>query len=309
MTHPKKPPFSFQEIIRSLDKYWCKKGCVLLQPLDIELGAGTMHWATVLKSLGEDPWRAAYVQPCRRPADGRYGDNPNRLQHYYQYQVILKPSDKKSQSLYLDSLEALGIARTAHDIRFIDDDWESPVLGAKGVGWEVWCDGMEISQFTYFQQIGGIACHPVSTEITYGLERLAMFVQQRDIYDLVYAWDAHGEPVHYGEIFKDNEREQSRFNFELADTALLLRWLGEYEQQADTLLTEKCLRPAYEHCLKASHVFNLLEARGALSVTERQNIILRIRRRVARCCRLWIDQQASPNARAPNENSPNESHA
>lgn len=265
---------SFQDLILKLQNFWSQQGCVLLQPYDLEVGAGTFHPATTLRALGPDPWRAAYVQPCRRPTDGRYGDNPNRLQHYYQYQVILKPSPDNVQALYLDSLAALGIDAAIHDIRFVEDDWESPTLGAWGLGWEVWCDGMEVTQFTYFQQVGGIDCDPVSAEITYGLERLAMYVQGVDsIYDI----DWNGAGVSYGDVFLQNEKEFSAYNFEHANTDILLRQFRDAEEQCQTLLGAGLALPAYDHCMKASHLFNLLDARGVISVTERAAYIGRIR--------------------------------
>ena len=265
---------SFQDIILKLQHFWSDQGCVLLQPYDLEVGAGTFHPATTLRALGPEPWKAAYVQPSRRPTDGRYGENPNRLQHYYQYQVILKPSPQDVQSLYLDSLAALGIDAGLHDIRFVEDDWESPTLGAWGLGWEVWCDGMEVTQFTYFQQVGGIDCDPVSAELTYGLERLAMYVQGVDnVYDL----DWNGAGITYGDVYLQNEREFSAYNFEHANTDALLRQFRDAEEQCAALLDAKLSLPAYDHCLKASHLFNLLDARGVISVTERAAYIGRIR--------------------------------
>lgn len=283
MTH-KKP--SFQRIIASLHDYWASQGCALLQPYDTELGAGTFHWATALKALGPKPWRAAYVQPSRRPSDGRYGKNPNRLQHYYQYQVLLKPSPEESQKLYLESLAAIGIDIKSHDIRFIEDDWESPTLGAWGVGWEVWCDGMEVSQFTYFQQIGGIDCAPSSTELTYGLERLALYVQGVEtIFDI----DFNGAGLRYGDIFQPAEYEFSRYNFEATDPDLLLRQFNETEKECRRLVEkEKLSLPAYDLCLKTSHLFNLLDARGVISVTERQAYITRIRHLAELCCTAYV---------------------
>src|SRR5579863_2983113 len=276
---------SFQDLILTLQNYWASKGCVLLQPYDVEMGAGTFHPATTLRALGPRPWKAAYVQPSRRPTDGRYGENPNRLQHYYQYQVILKPAPADSQALYLKSLDALGIDAKRHDIRFVEDDWESPTLGAWGLGWEVWLDGMEVTQFTYFQQVGGIECDPVSTEITYGLERLAMYVQGvENVYDLDY----NGAGVKYGDVFKRAEREYSAYNFEVADTALLFRHFADAEQECGALLDKKLPLPAYDQCIKASHVFNLLDARGAISVTERQSYILRVRELAKGCGAAWL---------------------
>jgi len=283
------PKNSFQGLILALHNYWADYGCVILQPYDMEVGAGTFHPATTLRALGPRPWKAAYVQPCRRPGDGRYGENPNRLQHYYQYQVIIKPSPPDFQALYLGSLEAIGIDATLHDIRFVEDDWESPTLGAWGLGWEVWCDGMEVSQFTYFQQICGVECAPVSGELTYGLERLAMYVQGVDsIYDLNFNGLEGNDKVTYGDVFKRNEREYSRWNFDVANTEILLRHFEDAESECLRILeqddkdpkTGKTIvmaHPAYDQCIKASHVFNLLDARGVISVTERQSYILRVR--------------------------------
>jgi len=275
---------NFQEFIRQLDQFWSQHGCVLIQPLDTEVGAGTFHPATFLRSIGPEPWNAAYVQPCRRPTDGRYGENPNRLQHYYQYQVVMKPSPENLQDLYLDSLAALGIDPRVHDIRFVEDNWESPTLGAWGLGWEVWLNGMEVTQFTYFQQAGGLECRPVMGEITYGTERLAMYLQGVDsVFDLVWT-DAGGRCVTYGEVFLQNEVEQSHYNFEHADVPALLAWFDTCEREAQKLVALDLPLPAYEQVLKASHSFNLLDARHAISVTERQRYILRVRelaRRVA----------------------------
>ena len=268
---------TFQDLIFSLQSYWAAQGCVVVQPLDMEVGAGTFHPATFLRALGPEPWRAAYVQPSRRPTDGRYGDNPNRLQHYYQFQVLLKPSPEDIQDLYLGSLEALGIDPLVHDIRFVEDDWESPTLGAWGLGWEVWLNGMEITQFTYFQQAGGMDCRPVSGEITYGLERLAMYLQNaQSVYDLVWS-EFDGHTVTYGDVFHQNEVEQSTYNFEHADVDALLRRFQECEQECQRLVAAGLALPAYEQVLKASHTFNLLDARKAVSVTERQGYILRVR--------------------------------
>lgn len=268
---------TFQEILLTLQNYWAEQGCVVLQPYDMEVGAGTFHTATFLRSLGPERWHAAYVQPSRRPTDGRYGDNPNRLQHYYQYQVVLKPNPPNIQELYLDSLRALGIDPLTHDIRFVEDNWESPTLGAWGLGWEVWLNGMEVTQFTYFQQVGGIECFPVTGEITYGLERLAMYIQGVDsVYDLVWADGEFGR-VTYGDVFHQNEVEQSTYNFEYADVPKLFELFDFYEEQADKLVLANLPLPAYEMVLKASHTFNLLDARGAISVTERQRFILRVR--------------------------------
>jgi len=264
---------TFQQLILQLNAFWDRHGCVLLQPYDMEVGAGTFHTATFLRAIGPEPWRAAYVQPSRRPKDGRYGDNPNRLQHYYQYQVVLKPSPADIQDLYLQSLQALGIDPREHDIRFVEDDWESPTLGAWGLGWEVWLDGMEVTQFTYFQEVGSLPCRPVLGEITYGLERLAMYLQGKEsVFDLVWV-----EGVTYGDVYHQNEVEQSRYNFELSDPELLFRHFTEYEAQAKRLMEAQCVLPAYEMVLKCSHTFNLLDARGAISVTERAAYIGRVR--------------------------------
>ncbi|HLB06639.1 MAG TPA: glycine--tRNA ligase subunit alpha [Alphaproteobacteria bacterium] len=275
----------FQDLILTLQHYWAKQGCVLLQPYDLEVGAGTFHPATSLKSLGPEPWRAAYVQPSRRPKDGRYGDNPNRLQHYYQFQVILKPSPDDIQELYLASLTELGIDPLAHDIRFVEDDWESPTLGAWGLGWEVWCDGMEVTQFTYFQQVGGIDCQPVSGELTYGLERLAMYVQG---IENVFALDWNGAGVTYGDVFRQNEREFSAYNFERAQTQILWQHFQDAESECTALLAADLALPAYDHCLKASHIFNLMEARGVISVTERASYIARVRALAKACCEAYL---------------------
>jgi glycyl-tRNA synthetase alpha chain len=268
---------TFQGLIFALQEYWAQKGCVVLQPLDIEVGAGTFHPATFLRAIGPESWNTAYVQPCRRPTDGRYGKNPNRLQHYYQFQVLLKPSPKNIQDLYLDSLATLGIDMSIHDIRFVEDNWESPTLGAWGLGWEVWLNGMEVTQFTYFQQAGGLECHPVSGEITYGIERIAMYLQGVDsIYDIIWAKNSDGV-VTYGDVFKQNEIEMSAFNFEEADVALLFSYFDNAESQCNELIGKTLALPAYEQVLKASHYFNLLDARKAISVTERQRFILRVR--------------------------------
>lgn len=268
---------TFQELIFRLQQFWSKHGCLIQQPFDMEVGAGTFHPATFLRSLGPEPWRAAYVQPSRRPTDGRYGENPNRLQHYYQFQVVIKPSPLDIQQLYLDSLKELGIDPLVHDIRFVEDNWESPTLGAWGLGWEVWLNGMEISQFTYFQQVGGLDCRPVTGEITYGLERIAMYLQDvNSVYDLVWT-RSDASTVTYGDIYHQNEVEMSTFNFEKADTAVLFRHFDDYEQQSQQLIADNLPLPAYEMVLKASHTFNLLDARHAISVTERQRYILRVR--------------------------------
>jgi glycyl-tRNA synthetase alpha chain len=264
---------TFQQLILKLNAFWDRQGCVLLQPYDMEVGAGTFHTATFLRAIGPEPWKAAYVQPSRRPKDGRYGENPNRLQHYYQYQVVLKPSPANIQELYLESLQDLGVNPKEHDIRFVEDDWESPTLGAWGLGWEVWLDGMEVTQFTYFQQVGGLDCKPVLGEITYGLERLAMYLQGKDsIFDLAWA-----PGVTYRDVYHQNEVEQSRYNFELSNTELLFRHFGEFEAEAKRLIEAQCTLPAYEMVLKSSHTFNLLDARGAISVTERAAYIGRVR--------------------------------
>lgn len=268
---------TFQEIIAKLNQYWAEQGCVILQPLDIEVGAGTFHPATFLRAIGPEPWSTAYVQPSRRPTDGRYGENPNRLQHYYQYQVILKPSPKNIQEAYLQSLKALGIDFSEHDIRFVEDNWESPTLGAWGLGWEVWLDGMEVTQFTYFQQVGGIDCSPVTGEITYGLERIAMYIQGVDsVYDLLWADSANG-PVYYRDVFHQNEKEMSAYNFEQADVDFYHTLFDQAEKDTHRLIDTELPLPAYECVLKASHAFNMLDARHAISVTERQRFILRVR--------------------------------
>ena len=285
----KKPKFqTFQDTILNLQKFWSKHGCVILQPYDMEVGAGTFHPATTLRSLGPKPWKAAYVQPSRRPTDGRYGDNPNRLQHYYQFQVIIKPSPSNIKKLYLNSLSVIGINHKDHDIRFVEDDWESPTLGAAGLGWEVWCDGMEITQFTYFQQMAGFQCKPVSVEITYGLERICMFTQQKkNVYDLV--WNNNG--VDYREVFHQAEKEFSAYNFDYANTENLLKIFEMIESEAKSLVEKKISLPAYDQCLKASHVFNLLDARGVISVTQRAEYISRIREITKLAAETWIDTQ------------------
>jgi len=278
---------NFQEVILSLQKFWARKGCVLVQPYDIEVGAGTFHPATLLKVLGPEPWNVAYVQPSRRPTDGRYGENPNRLQHYYQFQVILKPSPIDVQKQYLQSLKALGIDSLEHDIRFVEDDWESPTLGASGLGWEVWLDGMEITQFTYFQMAGSIELHPVSVEITYGLERISMYLQGVDnVYDL--QWNNN---ITYGDVYHQQEIEQSTYNFELADVDMLLDLFNKYEAEAKRIIKEKLVIPAYEYCLKCSHTFNILDARGAINVTERTGYIARIRNLARACAEQYLAQR------------------
>ena len=268
---------TFQEFTTRLQEFWADRGCVIVQPLDLEVGAGTFHPATFLRSIGPEPWNAAYVQPCRRPTDGRYGENPNRLQHYYQFQVVMKPSPDDIQEIYLQSLEAVGIDPAVHDIRFVEDNWESPTLGAWGLGWEVWLNGMEITQFTYFQQAGGLECKPVTGEITYGMERLAMYLQEVDsVFDVVWTRSG-GRTVTYGEVFHQNEVEQSAYNFEHADVAALFKWFDVCEREARKLVELDLPLPAYDQALKASHTFNLLDARKAISVTERQRYILRVR--------------------------------
>ena len=285
----KKIMLTFQQIISNLQKYWSKQGCIILQPYDIEVGAGTFHPATTLRSLGPQPWKAAYVQPSRRPTDGRYGENPNRLQHYYQYQVIIKPSPSNIKQTYLKSLAAIGIDVKNHDIRFVEDDWESPTLGAAGLGWEVWCDGMEITQFTYFQQMTGIECKPVPVEITYGLERLCMFVQEKNnVFDL--DWNNNG--VKYKEVFFQAEKEFSAYNFEFANTDTLLKNFENTENECKSLLQKNLSLPAYDQCLKASHIFNLLDARGVIGVAERTGYITRIRELAKGCGALWLSSQS-----------------
>ena len=285
---------NFQSLILTLQNYWAGKGCVILQPFDMEVGAGTFHPATTLRSLGpDDVWNTAYVQPSRRPTDGRYGENPNRLQHYYQFQVLLKPSPVNSQDLYLGSLQAIGLNPRDHDIRFVEDDWESPTLGAWGLGWEVWCDGMEVSQYTYFQQVGGIECNPVPLELTYGLERLAMYIQDvESIYDLDWnGLNASDGGKKYKDIFHQSEQEYSAFNFEAADTEKLLQHFSDAEAECESLLTrDKPLPlPAYDQCMKASHLFNLLDSRGVISVADRQGYIGRVRVLARRCCEQWVE--------------------
>jgi glycyl-tRNA synthetase alpha chain len=277
---------TFQDLILTLQNYWAAQGCLILQPYDDQMGAGTFHPATTLRALGPRPWNAAFVQPSRRPSDGRYGENPNRLQHYYQYQVILKPAPENVQELYLGSLRAIGLDPDLHDIRFVEDDWESPTLGAAGLGWEVWCDGMEVTQFTYFQQVGGFDCDPVCAEITYGLERLAMYVQDVEfVYDLKF-----NEQFRYGEVFHQAEREFSAYNFERADTEILFQHFKDAEKQCRELLAApKLVLPAYDQCIKASHSFNLLDARGVISVTERAAYIGRVRALAQACCQAWLE--------------------
>jgi len=293
---PPAPAQSFQDLVLTLQRFWADQGCVILQPYDMEVGAGTFHPATTLRSLGPRPWKAAYVQPSRRPKDGRYGENPNRLQHYYQFQVVLKPSPPQLQDLYLRSLESIGVDPLLHDIRFVEDDWESPTLGAWGLGWECWCDGMEVSQFTYFQQVAGFECAPVSGELTYGLERLAMYVQGvENVYDLNFNGRTGGDKVTYGDVFRQAEQEYSRYNFEFADVEILFRHFRDAEQECRALLEKgegvdhhRMVLPAYDQCIKASHAFNLLDARGVISVTERQSYILRVRELAKACGAAWL---------------------
>jgi glycyl-tRNA synthetase alpha chain len=283
----KTTPLSFQDMILRLHAFWAEKGCAILQPYDLEMGAGTFHTATTLRALGPVPWNAAFVQPCRRPTDGRYGENPNRLQHYYQYQVILKPSPSDIQQLYLDSLTAIGIDPMLHDIRFVEDDWESPTLGAWGLGWEVWCDGMEVTQFTYFQQMGGYDCKPVAGELTYGLERLAMYIQGKDsVYDLDY----NGHGLTYGDVFHENEVQMSTWNFEVANTESLFDQFKKAAAECENCLDKALPIPAYEQAIKASHVFNLLQARGVISVQERAAYMGRVRDLAKGACAAWIDK-------------------
>ncbi len=300
MTHDLNPKGSFQGLILTLHRFWAQHGCVILQPYDMEVGAGTFHPATTLRSLGPRPWKAAYVQPSRRPKDGRYGENPNRLQHYYQYQVILKPNPSNLQELYLQSLDAIGIDTALHDVRFVEDDWESPTLGAWGLGWECWCDGMEVSQFTYFQQVAGFECMPVSGELTYGLERLAMYVQGvENVYDLNFNGLEGADKVTYGDVFLQAEQEYSRHNFEYANTDMLFSHFRDAEGECRALLDKGArddkhlmVLPAYDQCIKASHVFNLLDARGVISVTERQSYILRVRELAKACGEAWLQTDA-----------------
>ncbi len=291
---PNAAPRCFQDVILTLQNYWAGQGCAILQPYDTEVGAGTLHPATTLRALGPKPWRAAYVQPSRRPKDGRYGENPNRLQHYYQFQVILKPNPPDLQDLYLKSLVAIGVDPLLHDIRFVEDDWENPTVGAWGLGWEVWCDGMEVSQYTYFQQVGGLDVRPVSGELTYGLERLAMYVFGVDnVYDLPFNDPAGPVPLTYGDVFLANERQQSRFNFELSDPEMNLRWFADAEGAAKRLLAEGAVLPAFDYTLKASHLFNLLDARGVVSPTERQSFIARVRDLAKGCASAWEQLQTA----------------
>jgi glycyl-tRNA synthetase alpha chain len=287
-----KKEHSFQHIILTLQKFWMDQGCVVLQPYDMEVGAGTFHPATLLRALGPNPWNVAYVQPSRRPKDGRYGENPNRLQHYYQFQTILKPSPDNIQELYLKSLEAIGIKPEEHDIRFVEDDWESPTLGAWGLGWEVWCDGMEVTQFTYFQQVGGIECFPVSGEITYGLERLAMYIQGiENVYDLDWNGVEGEGNVKYGDVFLEAEKEYSAYNLEHANTKKLFTHFEDAEVECLALLEKELPLPAYDQCIKASHLFNLLDARGVIGVTERASYIGRVRTLAKGCCEAWMAKE------------------
>lgn len=299
------PARSFQGLILTLQRFWAAQGCVILQPYDMEVGAGTFHPATTLRALGPRPWKAAYVQPSRRPKDGRYGENPNRFQHYYQFQVILKPSPANLQELYLESLKAIGLDQSLHDVRFVEDDWESPTLGAWGLGWECWCDGMEVSQFTYFQQVAGLDCQPVSGELTYGLERLAMYIQGVDRgFDLNFNGQEGADKITYGDVFRQAEQEYSRFNFEHADVELLKRHFRDAEGECEALLKageadageaggrHLMAMPAYDQCIKASHAFNLLDARGVISVTERQSYILRVRELAKACGAAWLKTEA-----------------
>ena len=285
----KKKNLSFQDTIFNLQKYWSKKGCVILQPYDLEVGAGTFHPATTLRSLGPKPWKTAYVQPSRRPTDGRYGDNPNRLQHYYQFQVLIKPSPKEIKKMYLNSLSSIGINHEEHDIRFVEDDWESPTLGAAGLGWEVWCDGMEVTQFTYFQQMAGVECKPVSVEITYGLERLCMFIQnKKSVFDLI--WNDEG--ITYKDVFHQSEKEFSAYNFEYANTDNLFKIFEMLEEETKLLVEKKISLPAYDQCLKCSHIFNILDARGVISVAQRAEYIARIRELTKSIGKVWIESQS-----------------
>ncbi len=284
----KKVPFTFQETILALQKYWSKQGCIILQPYDLEVGAGTFHPATTLRSLGEKPWKTAYVQPSRRPTDGRYGENPNRLQHYYQFQVLIKPSPSNIKKLYLNSIATIGINHNEHDIRFVEDDWESPTLGAAGLGWEVWCNGMEITQFTYFQQMAGLECKPISVEITYGLERLCMFIQnKKNVFDL--NWNNEG--ISYKDVFYQSEKEFSAYNFEYANTDNLFKIFDMIEQEAKSLIEKKISLPAYDQCLKASHIFNILDARGVISVAQRAEYISKIRDLTKSIGKVWLESQ------------------
>ena len=286
------PKNSFQGLILTLQNYWASVGCTILQPYDMEVGAGTFHPSTILRALGPDPWNAAYVQPSRRPSDGRYGENPNRMQHYYQFQVILKPSPDNIQDLYLESLNQIGISKDLHDIRFVEDDWESPTLGAWGLGWEVWCDGMEVSQFTYFQQVCGYECNPIPGELTYGLERLAMYVQEVDnVYDLNYNGLQDENKITYGDVFKRSEKEFSYYNFKEANTDYIFRQFKDCEDEGLRLASIGLALPAYDQCIKASHLFNILDARGVISVTERQSYIFRVRNLAKSSADAWLENK------------------
>ena len=285
---------TFQDMILELERYWADQGCTVMQPYDSEVGAGTFHTATTLRSLGPADWRTCYPQPCRRPADGRYGENPNRMQHYYQFQVILKPCPPNSQDLYLGSLAAIGLDPDEHDVRFVEDDWESPTLGAWGLGWEVWLDGMEVTQYTYFQQVGGLEVDPVPVEITYGLERIAMYIQGVDsVFDLIWSYLPDGTPMTYGDVFHENEREFSAYNFEIANVEMMRRKFDEYEAECHACLDAGLPLPAYDCVMKCSHAFNLLDARGAISATERANYILRVRAVAKACCEAYLELVAS----------------
>jgi len=298
---PAEKILTFQDLILKLQSFWAEKGCTIVQPMDMEMGAGTFHWATFLRAVGPEPWNCAYVQPARRPTDGRYGDNPNRLQHYYQFQVLMKPSPADIQDVYLESLRMLGFDPLTHDIRFVEDNWESPTLGAWGLGWEVWLNGMEITQFTYFQQVGGIECRPVAGEITYGLERLAMYLQKKEsVFDVVWS-DSGGRVVTYGDVYHQNEVEQSHYNFTHADTATLFERFNKAESECQHLLAQdpKLPLPAYERTIQASHAFNLLDARGAISVTERQAYILRVRALARACAEAYYNARARIAGFAP----------
>ena len=289
-----KDALTFQAMILALEHYWAGCGCTVMQPYDSEVGAGTFHTATLLRSLGPAPWACCYPQPCRRPADGRYGENPNRMQHYYQFQVLIKPSPANAQELYLGSLEAIGLDPAKHDVRFVEDDWESPTLGAWGLGWEVWLNGMEVTQFTYFQQVGGIECDPVPVEITYGLERIAMYAQGVDsVYDLVWSYLPDGTPMTYGDVFLENEREFSAYNFEVADVPMMRQKFDDYERECLRCLEAELPLPGYDCVLKCSHAFNLLDSRGALSATERTNYILRVRTLAKAACECYLACVAS----------------
>lgn len=288
-------PLTFQDMILTLQSYWAKQGCTIMQPYDSEVGAGTFHPATLLRSLGSKPWSACYAQPCRRPADGRYGTNPNRLQHYYQFQVLIKPSPHNAQELYLNSLTAIGLNPEEHDVRFVEDDWESPTLGAWGLGWEVWLNGMEVTQFTYFQQVGGLEVNPVPVEITYGLERIAMYAQGKDsVFDLVWSYLPSGEPVTYGDVYHENEFEFSTYNFELANIDMMRQKFDDYERECHACLERHVPLVAYDCVMKCSHAFNLLDSRGAISATERANYILRVRTLAKLCCEAYV---ATPTQR------------